>query len=178
MIVVVDYDPTWPDAFAGLRDQYAKALEHAGVPYISIEHVGSTSVPGLAAKPVIDLDIVVDVADMGRASSVLESLGFTSRGNLGILGRLAFIPPADFPATHTYIVDKDSRALRNHLALRDTLRVNTKLRDEYAQVKKRLATETDDIDVYIARKSDVVQRILDAAGISPEERAKIDTENR
>lgn len=178
MIVVLDYDPIWADVFADLRDRYAKALDNAGVAYVSIEHVGSTSVPGLAAKPVIDLDIVVTSADMERASSVLEDLGFTPRGDLGIFQRLAFFPPADFPATHTYVVDKDSRALRNHLALRDTLRNNADLRDEYAQIKKRLATETDDIDIYVSHKSDIIQRILDAAGISPEERAEINTENR
>jgi GrpB-like predicted nucleotidyltransferase (UPF0157 family) len=67
VITVVDYDPTWPDRFEALREEYARALANAGVPVIAIEHVGSTSVPGLAAKPVIDCDIVVAEPDVAAA---------------------------------------------------------------------------------------------------------------
>ena len=56
MIVVTEYDPAWPARFERLRAEYAAAMDAAGVPVVAIEHVGSTSVPGLAAKPVIDCD--------------------------------------------------------------------------------------------------------------------------
>jgi GrpB-like predicted nucleotidyltransferase (UPF0157 family) len=58
VIAVVEYDPAWPGRFEQLRQEYAAAMVAAGVPVVAIEHVGSTSVPGLAAKPVIDCDII------------------------------------------------------------------------------------------------------------------------
>ncbi|GAA5088711.1 GrpB-like predicted nucleotidyltransferase (UPF0157 family) [Thermocatellispora tengchongensis] len=83
MIRIVDYDPAWPDRFEALRKDYAQALEAGCVPAISIEHVGSTSVPGLAAKPVIDCDIVV-AEHVEAATDVLIGLGFSPLGELGI----------------------------------------------------------------------------------------------
>ena len=71
VITVVEYDPSWPERFEALRAEYAAAMAAARVPVKAIEHVGSTSVPGLAAKPVIDCDIVVGEADVTAASSVL-----------------------------------------------------------------------------------------------------------
>ena len=68
MIVVVEYDPDWPRRFDQLRREYAAAMAAAEVPMVAIEHVGSTSVPGLAAKPVIDCDIVVAEQDVPAAS--------------------------------------------------------------------------------------------------------------
>jgi GrpB-like predicted nucleotidyltransferase (UPF0157 family) len=64
VITAVDYDPVWPGRFERLRAEYAAAMAAAGVPVVAIEHVGSTSVPGLAAKPIIDVDIVVRAADV------------------------------------------------------------------------------------------------------------------
>ena len=89
-IVVVPYDPAWPSAFEQLRRVIWPAVADVAT---SIEHVGSTSVPGLAAKPVIDCDIVVGEADVTAASSVLVSLGFTPEGELGIPQRWAFKEP-------------------------------------------------------------------------------------
>lgn len=83
MITVVEYDPAWPERFEMLRNEYAVAMAAAGVPVVAIEHVGSTSVPGFAAKPIIDCDIVVREADVAEASSVLMSLGFAPLGELG-----------------------------------------------------------------------------------------------
>jgi GrpB-like predicted nucleotidyltransferase (UPF0157 family) len=68
VITVVEYDPAWPGRFEKLRREYANAMATAAVPVVAIEHVGSTSVPGLAAKPVIDCDIVVEGADVPGAS--------------------------------------------------------------------------------------------------------------
>jgi GrpB-like predicted nucleotidyltransferase (UPF0157 family) len=94
MIEVVEYDPAWPERFDVLRAEYARAMAEAGVPVVAIEHVGSTSVPGLAAKPIIDCDIVVRPAGVAAASGVLVSLGFTPLGELGIPRRWAFKEPA------------------------------------------------------------------------------------
>jgi GrpB-like predicted nucleotidyltransferase (UPF0157 family) len=84
VIVVAEYDPAWPGRFEQLRQEYAPAMAAAGVPVVAIEHVGSTSVPGLAAKPLIDCDIVVAGPDVAAASEVLTRLGFKPLGELGI----------------------------------------------------------------------------------------------
>ena len=74
LIEIVDYDRDWPARFEQLRRLYEHAL--AGVAILGIEHVGSTSVPGLAAKPVIDIDIVVNADQSARAIEAMERVGY------------------------------------------------------------------------------------------------------
>jgi len=174
VITVVDYDPDWPGIFATLRDEYAAALADERVPVVAIEHVGSTSVPGLAAKPIIDCDIVVAEGEVAAASDVLVGLGFTPQGDLGIPQRWAFKAPDRLPHTNTYVVVDGSLSLRNHIAVRETLRANSELRDRYAATKRRVSAEASDIDEYGQGKNAVVQEILAAAGLSDAERASID----
>ncbi|MEV0274371.1 GrpB family protein [Hamadaea sp. NPDC050747] len=174
MIEVVDYDPIWAERFETLRSEYAAALSAAGVPVVAIEHVGSTSVPGLAAKPVIDCDIVVEADHVAAASAVLVSRGFTPLGELGIPQRWAFEAPQRLARTNTYVIVEGSLSLRNHLAVRDALRADPQLRDEYGDVKKRVGAEAADIYEYGAGKNAIVQRILAAAGLSEDDRASID----
>lgn len=173
MITVVEYDPVWPVRFEVLRAEYAGALAAAGVPVVAIEHVGSTSVPGLAAKPVIDCDIVVREADVAAASGVLVSLGFTPLGDLGIPLRWAFREPARLSGTNTYVIVEGCLSLRNHLAVRDALRTDEALRDEYAAVKKQAGARAANIDEYGQAKGGTVQKILAAAGLTEAERASI-----
>jgi GrpB-like predicted nucleotidyltransferase (UPF0157 family) len=118
VITVLEYDPGWRDRFEILRVEYAAAMAAAGVPIVAIEHVGSTSVPGLAAKPIIDCDIVVREEDVSAASSVLLSLGFAPLGELGIPQRWAFKEPARLAGTNTYVIVDGCLSLRNHLAAR------------------------------------------------------------
>jgi GrpB-like predicted nucleotidyltransferase (UPF0157 family) len=99
-IIVVDYDPNWPELFLSFRKRIAGAL---GVMAAAIEHVGSTAVPGLAAKPIIDIDVLlVSEAMLPKAIERLSSLGYIYRGNLGISEREAFLPPANDPPHHLY----------------------------------------------------------------------------
>jgi GrpB-like predicted nucleotidyltransferase (UPF0157 family) len=173
VIVVVEYDPAWPDRFELLRREYAGAMTAAGVPVVAIEHVGSTSVPGLAAKPVIDCDIVVAQTDVAAASNVLVSLGFTPLGELGIPLRWAFKEPARLSGTNTYVIADGCLSLRNHLGLRDVLRADAALREEYAAVKRAVGARAANIDEYGQAKSAVIQKILAAAGLTDAERASI-----
>ena len=173
MIEVVDYDHVWPARFEMLRSDYTEALSAAGVPVIAIEHVGSTSVPGLAAKPIIDCDIIVEQPDVEAASAVLARLGFTPLGELGIPQRWAFDEPERLAGTNTYVIVAGSLSLRNHLAVRDALRANHRLRDEYGEVKKRVGAEAADIYAYGAGKDAMVQRILETAGLSADDRTSI-----
>jgi GrpB-like predicted nucleotidyltransferase (UPF0157 family) len=173
VITVVDYDSSWPERFDALRDEYATAMAAAGVPITAIEHVGSTSVPGLAAKPIIDCDIVVAEADVPAAAGVLVSLGFTPEGDLGVPQRWAFKEPARLSSIHTYVVVDGCLSLRNHLAVRDVLRADAALRDEYAAVKREAAARAANIDDYVQAKTPMVQKILAAAGLTAAERASI-----
>ncbi|MGB6453034.1 MAG: GrpB family protein [Streptosporangiaceae bacterium] len=173
MIVVVDYDPAWLERFEMLRELYAEAMAAAGVPVVAVEHVGSTSVPGLAAKPIIDCDVVVAQAHVAAASNALISLGFTSLGELGIPQRWAFKEPARLAATNTYVIVDGCLSLRNHLCLRDVLRADAALRDEYAAVKRTAGARAANIDDYGQAKTAVIQKILAAAGLTDAERASI-----
>ena len=148
------------------------------MPVIAIEHVGSTSVPGLAAKPIIDIDIVVDRAHAAAASDALVAEGYTPLGDLGVPDRYAFRAPEGSLRQNTYVTIDGCLSLRNHLGLREVLRNDPALRDEYSATKKRLAEQTDDIDVYLDGKTAVVRRILQRAGLSAGELDEIEGLNR
>ncbi|HSJ00566.1 MAG TPA: GrpB family protein [Patescibacteria group bacterium] len=170
-IEVVAYDPGWPARFVAIRAAIADAL--GDVPAIAIEHVGSTAVPGLAAKPVIDVDVIVDRSDLRRAIDALERIGYQHRGDLGIPGRHALAAPNDGARRNVYVVVDGSLALRNHRAVRDTLLSDRSLRARYGALKRRLASGTDDIDTYLAGKTRFLLDILGAAGFSDDELAAI-----
>jgi GrpB-like predicted nucleotidyltransferase (UPF0157 family) len=155
-IVIVDYDPAWPAEFQRLRDRAASAV---GELAIAIEHVGSTAVPGLAAKPVIDLVVVVAPADVGEAVARLETLAYTHRGNLGVEGREAFSVPAGEPRHHLYVSPGGSEELRAQIAFRDNLRADAKLAADYEGLKRRSAEQyRDDREAYTDAKTEFVTR--------------------
>ena len=135
--MVVAYDPGWPGLFRELRDRVDAVL--AGVAHMT-EHVGSTAVPGLDAKPVIDLDVVVPGdAAVGPAIGALAAAGWRHQGDLGIAGREAFWPPADAVCHHLYVVVAGSQPHRDHVDLRDFLRAHPGQAARYGELKRRLA---------------------------------------
>jgi GrpB-like predicted nucleotidyltransferase (UPF0157 family) len=153
-IVIVDYDPAWPREFEALRDSAAAAVGELAV---AIEHVGSTAVPGLAAKPVIDLVVVVKPDDLQPAVDRLVAIGYVHRGNLGVEGREAFSAPKDEPRHHLYVSPTDSEELRAQLAFRDRLRNDGVLASEYVALKRELAVRfRDDRPGYTEAKTDFV----------------------
>jgi len=180
-IVVVDYDPDWPAAFERVRSRVWPVVSDIA---LAVEHVGSTSVPALAAKPVIDISVVVrGKADVPVAIERLATLGYVHRGNLGIEGREAFKNPAPsldpLPAHNLYLCPRDSPALLNHLAVRDYLRTHPDAAAEYGDLKKRLAElYPNDIDSYIDGKTDMLLRILRTAGFPAEQIQEIERANR
>lgn len=166
------YDPSWQDRFEKVAAALSGAL--ADGPTAAVEHVGSTSVPGLAAKPILDIDVIVASADVPAAVAALVRIGYVHRGDLGVAGREAFFAPDEDPRRHVYVCAAGTLNVRNHLAVRDVLRRRDDLRDEYAAVKLALAAEPDlDIDTYIARKSDVIQKVLAASDLTDAERGQI-----
>lgn len=150
------------------------------VPSARVEHVGSTSVPGLAAKPTIDVDVIVDRTEVPNAIAAVESLGYAHRGDLGVVGREAFLAPDEEPRRNVYVCQAGTLSVRNHLGVRDVLRRREDLRDEYAAVKCALAADPDmGIGTYIAGKSDVLQRVLaESSLVTDRERHEIDVLNR
>ena len=150
-IVIVDYSPAWPLEFERLRERAARAV---GDIAIAIEHIGSTAVPGLAAKPVIDLVIVVEPGDVQAAVDRLTAIGYIHQGNLGVEGREAFGVPEGEPRHHLYVSPTDSQELRAQLAFRDRLRADPALATEYESLKRELARRfRDDRESYTDAKT-------------------------
>ena len=124
MVVVVDYDPAWPDRFEQLRARIWPAVADVA---LGIEHVGSTAVPGLAAKPIIDMTVVVPSRpDVTVTIDRLATLGYRHRGNLGIEDREAFdhaeglAARGETPASHrgrrcARMARRDEREYREYL---------------------------------------------------------------
>ena len=158
-VVVVPYDPAWPAAFALLRDRIAPVLGELAV---GIEHVGSTAVPGLDAKPIIDIDVVIRHADdLPEVAARLATLGYTQLGDLGIIGREAFRATSGLPRHHLYVCAAGAAPLQAHLTLRDALRGDGDLAAAYAALKRDLAQRfRDDRDAYAEGKSAFVTAVL------------------
>ena len=158
-IRVVDYDPAWVAVFAQIRARVDASL---GDLADAIEHVGSTAVPGLAAKPIIDIDVRLTAhTNLVDAIERLEDIGYHHRGDLGIEGREAFDPPADLPDHHLYVCLPTASEFQRHLAFRDFLRANPHIATEYALLKKRLAVEfRQDRDGYTEAKGPFVEGVL------------------
>ncbi len=172
-LLIEEYSSTWVTTFQQLRLVY---LTHLADLITDVQHVGSTSVPGLAAKPVIDIDLIIN--DKDNLAGVIEKLrllGYDYLGDLGIPDREAFKPQSDqvpyagnsrtWPKHNLYVCPADSESLRNHIVFRDFLRNNPGRAKAYGDLKKRLALENpDDIDRYVARKTSFITAVLREAG--------------
>ena len=163
-ISVVDYDPRWPESFDRIRSYVWDSVADVA---LRIDHVGSTSVPGLAAKPVIDMDIVVaSESDTAAVIERLRTIGYRWRGDLGVEGRQAFSQArtggaAQLPEHHLYLVVEDNKAHLDHWLLRDLLRSDAEARSRYAALKRHNAARADrNMDTYVAAKAELVAELL------------------
>ncbi|MDO9378037.1 MAG: GrpB family protein [Nocardioidaceae bacterium] len=175
-VEVVDHDPAWTTAFEQVRDDLLRLLHD--VPGARVEHVGSTAVPGLAAKPVVDVGVVVGADQVGVAVAALVRSGYVHRGDLGIPGREAFTSPDDVPRRHVYVYAAGSLPLRNHLAVRDALRADDALRDAYGALKRRLAAAGLGVDAYTEAETPFLRGVLEQAGLAPSELDDVERANR
>ncbi len=172
-IIVTDYDPNWPSWFETIRRTLWPVVDGMA---IRIDHVGSTAVAGLAAKPIIDLDLVVASPDeVGPVIGRLALIGCPWRGDLGVVRREAFgpLPMEGLRSHHLYLVVENNRAHVDHWLLRDLLREDPKARARYAALKRRNAElAKGDIDFYVAAKAGLVAELLTRAralkGLPPE----------
>jgi GrpB-like predicted nucleotidyltransferase (UPF0157 family) len=161
-VEVVEYDEAWPATF---RVVQATVLTALGPMVSKVEHVGSTAVPGLAAKPIVDIDVLLsDSASLTDVVARLGSVGYRHLGNLGIEGREAFDQPEDLPEHHLYICLPEGREFARHLAFRDYLRSNPVVAAEYATLKRQLATKhRQDRDAYTEGKTVFIEDVLRSA---------------
>lgn len=163
-VVIAAYDPAWPEVFAGEAQAIRQAL---GDVLIGVEHVGSTAIPGLAAKPVID--IAVSVASLTAAEAkipALEALGYDCRGENGIPGRLFFRKGLrEFRRTHhLHLVEAGHEQWAAMLAFRDYLRARPGDAQRYEALKRALAEQfRDNRAAYSKGKTEFVQAILEKA---------------
>jgi GrpB-like predicted nucleotidyltransferase (UPF0157 family) len=165
MIHLAPYDPRWPAQFATLAERIRTTLGRAA---LLLEHVGSTSVPGLSAKPVIDMVLAVaDSADEGAYVPPLEARGFVLRiREPGWFGhRLLKSPGID---GHLHVFSAGCPEIERMLAFRDRLRTHAEDRLLYERTKERLAARAwRQVQDYADAKSDVVREILSRATHPP-----------
>ena len=165
-VVVLPYDEGWEQDFRKIRAELAAAL---GDLALRIEHVGSTSVRGLSAKPIIDIDVVIaDVSLLSAVISALAGIGYRHEGDLGIPGREAFgyEGKSHLRTHHLYVCAQDSAELRRHLAFRDYLRTHPEAVLAYGRIKEEgAALYPYDIDRYIEHKAPFIRGIYDELGV-------------
>ncbi|NMM91578.1 hypothetical protein B2J88_46025 [Rhodococcus sp. SRB_17] len=171
-VAVVPYSEEWPQQYEKVANSLRSMLSQ--VPVVAIEHVGSTSVPGLAAKPILDIDIIIQREHVPAAIGALSAGGYIHLGDLGVTDREAFCSPEGDPARHVYLCVEGTLHVRNHLAVRAVLRSHPDLRDAYGAVKRELANDPAmTIDRYIAGKCEVLQTVLDHSELTTDEKLAI-----
>ena len=159
-VEIVNYDPAWPAQFAALAARVYTAF--ADGPLLVIEHVGSTAVVGLAAKPIIDVDVIVPSRDaLPDAIARLTRLGYVHQGDKGVPGREAFQSPEGGPRHHLYVCACDCPEYRRHVAFRNYLRRHLETAQTYAALKRDLAARfRDDRAAYNDGKAEFVEAVL------------------
>ncbi|MBR5659132.1 MAG: GrpB family protein [Lachnospiraceae bacterium] len=165
-VIVEKYDAAWAQDFRQIEQELKEVL---GDLALRIEHVGSTSVKGLSAKPIIDIDIVIpDYSRFDAVVAALGKIGYIHEGDLGIPGREAFkySGKEHLRRHHLYVCTETSKELKRHLAFRDYLRSHPEAVREYIRVKEEgAALYPEDIDKYIEYKSPCIEKIYRELGI-------------
>jgi GrpB-like predicted nucleotidyltransferase (UPF0157 family) len=164
---VVPYDPQWAADFERERERLRSALGHLAV---RIDHNGSTAVPGLAAKPIIDIQVsVARLHEIHAFAPVLERLGYVHMAHADDDRCPFFYRPAEWPHTyHVHVVEAGGEEERRTLAFRDYLRQYPDTAREYAALKRDLAAKHDGLtaesrEAYAEAKTSFVNRILGVA---------------
>ena len=141
-IVVVEYDKKWPDDFLRIKTELQKVL----IMPCQVQHVGSTSIPGMKAKPIIDIDVGLNNwADFEAVIKDLAEIGYKHEGDRGIKGREAFGRNGtvhneilDTIDHHLYVCSVDNEEYKRHILFRDYLKSHDEARDRYNQIKEEI----------------------------------------
>ena len=165
-VIVLPYDKAWKSAFEAIKQEIESAI---GDLILGIEHVGSTSVEGMSAKPCIDIDVIIkDYSVFDKVIGKLESIGYTHEGDLGIKDREAFkyTNKPHLMKHHLYVCPQFSEELHRHITFRNFLRDNTDAVKKYSQVKETAAKLfPNDIDKYIEYKSPCIEELYALCGL-------------
>jgi GrpB-like predicted nucleotidyltransferase (UPF0157 family) len=186
MIPFEPYNPDWREQFRQLKKKLETHLHDYAV---DIQHVGSTSIPGLPAKPILDIDILLaDQSQLSGVSSILENAGYHNRGDQGIPGRFAFRQQSIYTPNgtertkwmehHLYVCFTDSLALKNHLLFRDALLADKALCMQYAALKERLTGRNGiSREQYTREKTEFILEVLRKQGMTTVELSAIRAAN-
>ena len=157
-VVIVEYDAAWPRSFIDIADTLRSLL---GKNALEIDHVGSTAVPNLAAKPLIDIDVTfADRKDIDKAADCLVEAGYEARGNRHGDDMLAFLKKAP-SACRVYLCLPGNETHRKRLLFRDRLCRDGELALAYAALKRDLSRQFRlDGDAYTAAKKEFIDRVL------------------
>jgi NAD-dependent deacetylase len=161
-VVIADYDPEWPRLFS---EEAARILQALGDLVVELEHVGSTAVPGLAGKPVIDISVGFRALDLGDSHvAAMEKLGYEYLGEFGLPGRLYFRKGSTASTHHVHAVQWDGEHWHRHRAFRDYLRAHPEEAARYAEAKRCLADAVEhDWYEYVERKNAVADELFERA---------------
>ncbi|MDF7761252.1 GrpB family protein [Kosakonia cowanii] len=168
-IVVTPYDEKWPQIFKAERLLIQALL---GDVVKSVHHIGSTSVPGLSAKPVIDILLEVsDINELDQYTPAMVNAGYVARGENGIAGRRYFIKGGDQRSHQVHAFSSGDAQIPAHLAFRDYLRKNSDIAREYAEIKRAAALLCkNDAHRYSAFKTNFIEHHLQLALIELKDR--------
>ncbi|MGQ3887827.1 GNAT family N-acetyltransferase [Legionella sp. CNM-1927-20] len=164
-IEVVPYNTSWPMQFVQEAERITKAL---GNNCIDIHHIGSTSVPGLAAKPVIDMiPVVLDITQVENANAAMQALGYEAKGEYGIPFRRYFQKGGNQRTHHVHIFELGNSEIERHLKFRDWMRMHPEDKEAYARLKQELARQHPyDINAYCLGKENFITTIDKKAGFN------------
>ena len=165
-VIVMPYHKEWQTDFEKIKNELENAI---GDMVIAIEHVGSTSVQGMSAKPCIDIDVVIkDYSVFDIIVGKLADIGYIHEGDLGIKDREAFdySDKGHLMKHHLYVCPQASEELRRHITFRDHLRAHPEAAERYSRVKEQAAELfPNDIDGYIEYKSPVIKELYRECGL-------------
>ena len=165
-VLVLPYDVAWQSAFEKIKGEIEEAI---GDLIIGIEHIGSTSVEGMSAKPCIDIDVIIkDYSVFAAVVEGLKAIGYIHEGDLGIKNREAF-KYTDKPYLmmhHLYVCPQYSEELHRHITFRDFLRSNPEAVKKYSLIKEKAAKLfSNDIEGYIEYKSPCIEELYKECGL-------------
>lgn len=155
-VIVTPYQSSWPEAFQEEKEQLKTIF---GDRLLAVHHIGSTSVPGLSAKPILDILPVVDSLDGIEAfDAAMEQIGYEAKGEFGMPGRRYYRKGGDNRTHHIHLYADGNPKIMRHVVFRDYLRQHPEEVEAYSAIKERLAHQyPEDISAYIAGKDSFVK---------------------
>lgn len=159
---IAPYNPAWTNMF---KNEAQALTEVLSAEIIGIDHIGSTSVPNLYAKPIIDILITVkDISKLDNYNNMLAEMGYEAMGENGISGRRYFQKGRDDRTHHLHVYEKGNQHVHRHLAFKDYLINHPNEVEDYGQLKLKLTNDNNTtIDEYIRGKNDFVQALEERA---------------